>query len=117
MGFFAGIALATRIVTKIAIKLLRSLTKNWRESLSWRNFFSLLESESDFRDYLKMSVAVFFMLLDKIKPYIGIETTRMRDPIPLGARLEATILFLTSGPSGVDKGGAPSSPPPLCLKF
>ena len=34
-----------------------------------------LESESDFRDYFKMSVAVFFMLLDKIKPYIGIETT------------------------------------------
>ena len=45
MGFFAGIALATRIPTKITTKLLRSLTKNWRESLSWRNFFSLLWAE------------------------------------------------------------------------
>ena len=37
------------------------------------------------------------MILEKIKPYIGKETTRMRDPISPGARLEATILFLTSG--------------------
>ena len=39
-----------------------------------------------------MSVHVFFMILEKIKPYIGKETTRMRDPIPPGARLKATIL-------------------------
>lgn len=56
-----------------------------------------VESESDFRDYLKMSIPVFFMILEKIKPFIGKESTRMRDPIPPGARLEATILFLTGG--------------------
>ena len=49
-----------------------------------------VESESNFREYLKMSVPVFFVILEKIKPYIGKETPRVRDPVPPGARLEAT---------------------------
>lgn len=53
--------------------------------------------EHDFRNYLRMSVSTFYLLLSKVEPYIVKKDTVMRNSITAEARLEATLRFLASG--------------------
>ena len=66
-----------------------------------RIFRDILYSDGkrDFFHYLKMPKPIFYFLLRKIEPYIKKQDTVMRESICAGARLEATLLFLTSGAS------------------
>ena len=47
--------------------------------------------ELDFRNYMRMSVSTFYILLAKAEPYIMKKDTNMRDSITEEARLEATL--------------------------
>ena len=46
-----------------------------------------------------MPVSCFFFLLEKTKPRIERQDTLLREAIPPGARLEATLVYLASGTS------------------
>ena len=68
---------------------------------SYNQIFSELQSENpaDFENYTRMPVIAFHTLLTKIKPHIEKEDTHLRESIPPGARLEATLRFLAAGGS------------------
>ena len=51
----------------------------------------------DFRNYLRMSVNTFYMLLAKVEPHIVKKDTNMKDSITAEARLEATLRYLATG--------------------
>ena len=56
-----------------------------------------VENKLDFQNYIRLPVELFDSLLKKITPLIQKEDTVMRASISPGARLEATLLFLSSG--------------------
>lgn len=52
--------------------------------------------ELDFRNYMRMSVSTFYILLAKVEPYIKKQDTHMRHSITAEARLEATLRYLAT---------------------
>ena len=56
-----------------------------------------LGGSNDFTKYIRMSPHMYRQLLTKVSPIITKETTNMRETISAGARLEATLQFLTTG--------------------
>ena len=63
------------------------------------NDLRLSQSTEDFRKYLRMPSTAFYFILDAINPLISKQNTTMRESIPSGAKLEATLLFLATGMS------------------
>ncbi|XP_064098062.1 uncharacterized protein LOC135209284 [Macrobrachium nipponense] len=53
--------------------------------------------ESDFKNYMRMDPNTFYDLLVMIEPFISKQDTCMRENISPEARLEATMLFLSTG--------------------
>ena len=53
--------------------------------------------ERDFTNYMRMDPGTFYKLLEEVKPYIAKQNTIMREAISAEARLEATIIFLSTG--------------------
>ena len=80
----------------------RKWTNDWllqrRNKGSYGSIFNEISGEGDiFKKYLRISLPTFELLLEKVTPFIEKEDTHLRDSIPAGARLEATLLFLISG--------------------
>ena len=50
-----------------------------------------------FKKYLRISSPIFDILVEKWTPFIQKMDTNMRSAIPVGPRLEATLLFLIEG--------------------
>lgn len=80
----------------------RKWTNDWllhREDRgSYGSLFSELRTEDAiFSNYLRLSLPLFESLLEKVKNHIEKQDTPMRNAIPSGARLEATLLFLITG--------------------
>lgn len=78
-------------------------TKDWllrrRERGSYKHIFRDLaaKNKTDFQNYVRLPLDVFFSLLNKVKPLIKNEDTILHDIISAGAHLEATLLFLATG--------------------
>ena len=53
--------------------------------------------ETDFMNYMRIDPSTYYKLLTAVKPYIEKQDTIMRDSISAEARLEATLIFLSSG--------------------
>ena len=53
----------------------------------------------DFNNYMRMDPDTFYRLLEKVQQRIEKQDTNMRDSISAEARLEATLLFLSTGAS------------------
>lgn len=68
---------------------------------SFVQIFNELVSEnlSYLESYIRMPVATFLYISDKIKSKIERQNTMMRDAISPGAQLEAVLIFLASGQS------------------
>ena len=62
-------------------------------------FQELSLSDSDFFSYLRMPTNIFYYIHDKVTPFISREDTHLRESIPAGARLEATLIYLATGAS------------------
>lgn len=80
----------------------RKWTNDWlrqrRNKGSYGSIFSELSEERPiFKKYLRIPLPTFELLLEKVTPLIEKEDTHLRASIPAGARLEATLLFPTSG--------------------
>ena len=77
--------------------------KDWlknKEASSYSTIFKeLVPYGDDFRNYIRMPLKLFETLCSLVQPLIGKEDTLMRQSIPTGARLEASLLFLCSGVS------------------
>lgn len=54
-------------------------------------------NRNDFINYMRMDPYTFHRLLVKVKPVISKQDTNMRASIPAEARLEATLIFLSTG--------------------
>ena len=50
-----------------------------------------------FRKYLHLPIELFDLIVEKVKPSIERMDTAMRSAIPVGARVEATLLYLVEG--------------------
>lgn len=95
------------IVLACAIKKKKNNKRIWarqwllrRQTLgSYQQIFRELATEDDgaFRNYMRLPVTVFHTLLEKIRPLIERQDTKMRQSVSAGARLEATLLFLATG--------------------
>jgi len=96
------VALATTIITaSIAIqrderKYKRKWTRDWLKhqyKSSYNQIFQELRfgNRMDFINYMRMPPEIFFMILNKVDPIIRKKNTNMRQSIPSGARLEATL--------------------------
>ena len=53
----------------------------------------------DFQHYMRMDPDTFYRLLEKVQHRIERQNTNMRDSVSALARLEATLLFLSTGAS------------------
>lgn len=89
------------------IKRKRIWSKDWfkkKEELGNTKLLTELElnSEADFKNYLRMDKSTFYDLLTKVTPLIQKQTTIMREPISPFHRLAATLRFLASGNSFED---------------
>ena len=61
-------------------------------------FYELsVEDRNDFITYCRIPPEIFCMLLSKVAPLIEKEDTMMRESIPAGARIEATLRWLANG--------------------
>ena len=58
-----------------------------------------IENQDDFQHYIRMPFENFLPILQYISPKIEKTETNMRDAISLCARLEATLLYLSTGMS------------------
>ena len=54
-------------------------------------------SEKDLKGYIRMDPNTFHKLLEKVTPFIAKNDTNMRESVTPEARLEATLIFLSSG--------------------
>lgn len=75
--------------------------KKWlmnKDSGTFHSLFQELllddEAKHDFNNYCRMSPNTFFYILHKIEHLIQKEDTEMRNCIPAGARLEATLRYV-----------------------
>lgn len=81
----------------------REWCKDWlhkrNERGSHATIFQELKSgyESDFTNYMRMDPNTFYDLLEKVKPVITKQDTCMRESISPAARLEATLMYLSTG--------------------
>ena len=81
----------------------REWCKEWFHKRSERgNHATILHEllngyESDFTNYMRMDPNTFYDLLEKVKPFIIKQDTIMRDSISPEARLEATLIYLSTG--------------------
>ena len=65
---------------------------------SYGSLFWELSSESAlFKQYMRIPLPTFQLLMDKIRPYIDRHDTHLLAAIPVRARLEATLLYLITG--------------------
>lgn len=55
------------------------------------------ESETLFRNYLRMDINSFYTLVSKVEGYIQRQDTNMRQSISPAARVEATLRYLATG--------------------
>lgn len=98
--------LCVQLKKKLLKKKRRTLwCKQWLSRRSLRGSFNQIflelqaENQTDFENYTRMPFTAFHELLKKIDPYICKQDTGIRDSIPPGARLEATLRFLAAGGS------------------
>lgn len=75
-------------------------TKQWLQRTelgSYNQIFKELskEEKKDFSNYVRMPLEIFHMLLMKVTPLIKKEDTHLRESIPPGARLEATLRYVS----------------------
>ena len=81
----------------------REWCKDWlrkrNERGSHATIFQELKSgyESDFTNYMRMDPNTFYDLLERVKPVITKQDTCMRESISPAARLEATLMYLSTG--------------------
>ena len=80
----------------------RKWVNNWllqrEEKGSYGGLFSDLSLKFEFfKQFLRIPLPTFQLLLEKIRPLIEKQDTHLRAAIPVGARLEATLLFLITG--------------------
>lgn len=59
----------------------------------------LCEDSGEFDNFCRMSPLDFDFLLKKIEPYIGKQTTNIREAIPPKIRLAITLRYLATGDS------------------
>ena len=106
---------AKRIVLCTIIIAMCNKKKDWREKKQWckkwlanrttlgSHVTLLRELEGDhcrdFHHYMRMDPDTFYRLLGKVQHRIEKQDTNMRDSISALARLEATLLFLSTGAS------------------
>ena len=103
------IALWSIIVTVLCVKKKRKKRlekRKWcKDWLMKRNqlgshmtiLHELQNDNKDFTNYMRMDPHTFHRLLTLVSPAISKQNTIMRSSIPAEARLEATLLFLTTG--------------------
>ena len=60
-------------------------------------FAGLVLQSKTFKQYLKVPLPTFQFLLAKVRPWKGRQDTHLRAAITVGARLEATLLYLITG--------------------
>ena len=98
-----GIVIACSVKQKIKEKRRKEWMKPYlsrRSELgSYRQIFHELccDNKKDLEHYIRIPFAAFQWLLNKIDPVIRRQDTHLRPSISPGARLEATLLFLSCG--------------------
>ena len=56
-----------------------------------------LSNQNDFKKYLRMNEETFEELLQRVRPYLTKQTTRLRKPIPAEQKLAITLCYMATG--------------------
>ena len=81
----------------------REWCKDWLQKRSERGSHATILQElqigyeTDFTNYMRIHLITFYDLLEKVKPFITKQDTCMRESISPEARLEATLIYLSTG--------------------
>lgn len=100
----AGISAAILMLKKVRKRRNKRQRSIWmKDYLKTRNFGIIRQLELNenilFKNFMRMSMRDFYLLLEMIKPKIIKKNTRFREAIPAEVKLAITLRYLATGDS------------------